>query len=163
MGSLRNGRRRGGVLGSIALLASLGFAGSAVAIGPVSGARAVSPGAPILLVQNRPVSFADDQADRGKKRFVSECVDCHGDDLRVGVNGGPPSRGLEFDQKFADGAPASSMFQFMSTQMPPNDPGRYSPGVYADLMAYILKVNGYQPGAPLPSDADALDQLTVEK
>ncbi len=34
---------------------------------------------------------------------------------------------------------------------------------YAELMAYILKVNGFKAGAPLPSDPDALDLLIVEK
>ena len=47
--------------------------------------------------------------------------------------------------------------------MPPDSPGRYSPAVYADLMAYILKRNGFKPGADLPSDLDALDSLTMQK
>jgi hypothetical protein len=51
----------------------------------------------------------------------------------------------------------------MSSQMPPNSPGRYSPSTYADLMAYILKRNGFQAGAPLPSDDDALNYLIMEK
>ncbi len=116
-----------------------------------------------LAQTGKPVSYTQDQADRGKKTFVQECVDCHGEDLRGGLNGGPPLRGLAFEQKFADGAPASAMFVFMSTLMPPNDPGRYAPGDYAELMAYILEENGFQPGAPLPSDEKALDNLIVEK
>jgi mono/diheme cytochrome c family protein len=112
---------------------------------------------------DRPVSFTAEQADRGKKRYESECVDCHGDDLKGGLNGGAPLRGVSFDEKYGNGGPASSMFVFMSTLMPPNDPGRYSPSTYADLMAYILKRNGYPEGAPLPSDADALDYLIMEK
>jgi hypothetical protein len=55
------------------------------------------------------------------------------------------------------------MFSFMSSAMPPNSPGRYSPSTYADLMAYILKRNGVQSGAPLPSDFDSLDYLIMEK
>lgn len=112
---------------------------------------------------DKPVSYTDEQAARGKKTFVSECVDCHGDDLRGGMNGGPPLRGRSFEQKFADGAPASAMFVFMSTLMPPNDPGRFSPGQYAEMMAYILQKNGIQSGAPLPSDTDKLDNLILQK
>jgi mono/diheme cytochrome c family protein len=112
---------------------------------------------------DKPVSYSDDQADRGKKKFDGDCVDCHGDDLRGGLNGGPPLRGNAFEETYANGAPASALFGFMSTAMPPNDPGRYSASVYADLMAYVLKVNGFQSGAPLPSDLDALDHLTMEK
>ncbi len=110
-----------------------------------------------------PATYSEAQADRGKSRFEKDCIDCHGDDLKGGMNGGAPLRGLSFEQKFANGAPASGMFLFMSTQMPPNAPGRYSAETYADLMAYILKKNGFKSGAPLPSDIDALDNLTLEK
>lgn len=110
-----------------------------------------------------PVSYSSDQADRGEDRFKKDCVECHGDDLKGGLNGGPPLRGVNFLQKYADGAPASAMYGFMSNAMPPNAPGRYSPTTYADLMAYILKRNGFQTGAALPSDLDALDHLIVDK
>ncbi len=110
-----------------------------------------------------PVSYSSDQADRGQKRYVKDCLECHGKNLKGGINGGALLRGVNFEQKFANGAPASGLFLFMSTLMPPNSPGRYSPHVYAELMAYILKRNGFQAGAPLPSDLDALDYLIVEK
>lgn len=111
----------------------------------------------------RPVSYSPEQAERGKKRFISDCAECHGETLNGGLNGGPPLRGLDFDSKFAEGAPASSIFLFMSNLMPPDSPGRFSPDAYTDVLAYILRVNGYQPGAPLPSDPDALDNLIMEK
>ena len=110
-----------------------------------------------------PVSYSSDQADRGKDRYERACIECHGDDLRGGLNGGAPLRGLNFEQKYANGAPASALYLFTSTLMPPNSPGRYSPSTYADLVAYILKRNGFRAGAPLPSDVDALDYLIVEK
>ena len=101
-----------------------------------------------------PVHYSTEQADRGEDRFERDCVDCHGDDLRGGLIGG---------QKFANGAPASAMFGFMSLLMPPNAPGRYSPEVYADLMAYILQENGFPAGDPLPSDMESLNKLIVQK
>jgi hypothetical protein len=71
---------------------------------------------------------------------------------------------LSFEEKFLNGAPASGLFMFMSTLMPPNAPGRFSPNVYADIMAYILKENGFQAGgAELPSEIEALDNLILEK
>lgn len=117
----------------------------------------------LLAQAERPVSFQADQADRGEDRYLKDCEECHGDDLKGGLNGGAPLRGLAFEGKYFEGAQASVLFSFMSTQMPPNDPGRYSPTTYADLMAYILKRNGVQPGAPLPADLDALDLLIMEK
>jgi mono/diheme cytochrome c family protein len=112
---------------------------------------------------DKPVSFAQEQADRGEKKFEDQCVECHGDDLKGGLNGGPPLRGLAFEAKYFEGAPASALFGFMSSAMPPQSPGRFSPDTYADLMSYVLEKNGVQPGAPLPSDLDALDHLTMEK
>jgi mono/diheme cytochrome c family protein len=130
---------------------------------PADAAPADAAAAADAAPAGHPVSYATEQATRGQKRFESDCVDCHGDDLRGGLNGGPPLRGVSFEEKYAQGAPASALFEFMSTLMPPNDPGRFSPSVYADLMAYVLKVNGFKPGAPLPSDVDALDNLTMDK
>ncbi len=111
----------------------------------------------------RPVSYSSDQADRGKERYKRDCEECHGDDLKGGLNGGAPLRGLAFEQKYGEGLPASVMYAFMSSTMPPNAPGRYSPSTYADLMAYILKRNGFREGSPLPSDFDALDSLIMDK
>lgn len=124
-------------------------------------ASAILPAA--LAAQERPVSFATDQADRGEERFKKDCVECHGDDLKGGMNGGPPLRGLAFEEKYFQGLPASVIFSFMRTTMPPNAPGRYSDEIYADVLAYILKRNGIQPGAALPSDFDSLDLLTIGK
>ena len=109
------------------------------------------------------VSYASDQADRGKKRYKKDCLECHGDDLKGGLNGGAPLRGLAFGKKYFDAMPASVMFEYMSATMPPNAPGRYSENTYAELMAYILKRNGFRAGAPLPTDLDALDRMTIEK
>lgn len=112
---------------------------------------------------DHPVSYASDQADRGETNFKKYCVECHGDDLRGGLLGGAPLRGLSFESKYVDDMPAGMLFEVMSATMPPDAPGRFSPSAYADLMAYILKRNGFQSGAPLPSDVDALYDLTMEK
>ncbi|WP_227419008.1 c-type cytochrome [Roseitranquillus sediminis] len=104
-----------------------------------------------------------DQADRGEDRYATDCEECHGDDLRGGLNGGPPLRGLAFEEKYTGDLPASLLFSYMSSEMPPNAPGRYPPTTYADLTAYVLKRNGFQPGAPLPADLDALGYLIMEK
>ncbi|MCC6303585.1 MAG: c-type cytochrome [Rhodobacteraceae bacterium] len=141
--------------------------GAADAIPPAGSASAGAGQALLVLAQaqpaEHPVSFAPEQADRGKRQFLRDCTDCHGDDLEGGLNGGPPLKGVQFNEKFGNGAPASALFSFMSTLMPPDSPGRFSADAYADMMAYILKLNGYQPGAPLPSDLDALDYVIMEK
>lgn len=112
---------------------------------------------------DRPVTFSSEQADRGEERYEIACEECHGDDLGGGLNGGAPLRGTSFEQRFADGAPAAALFLYMSNVMPPDAPGRYSDSTYIDLMAYILQENGFQPGAALPSDVEALNRLIMEK
>src|SRR5690606_20497979 len=103
-------------------------------------------------------------AERGKTEFNKECVECHGQDLRGGLLGGPPLRGVSFLQKYGGGSPAGVLYEVMSSTMPPNAPGSYSPTVYADLMAHILKTNGVRSGSTeLPSDIDALYELTIDK
>ncbi len=128
---------------------------------PVNGAG--SNPAIVLAQATTKVTFSDEQAVRGETRFGRECVECHGEDLGGGLLGGPPLKGLAFLEKFGNGAPASGLFLFMSTAMPPDQPGRFSPAAYADMMAFVLKTNGFAEGAPLPSDPAALDTLLMEK
>ncbi len=112
---------------------------------------------------DKPVSYADNQATRGAKLYKEVCTDCHGDHLQGGLIGGPPLRGSAFDKKFASGAPVSALFGFVSGMMPPDAPGQFSPAEYADVIAFILRENGFQSGAPLPVNSDAQDKLIVER
>ena len=176
MRSTSSGRRRGVALAPVAALSATLLLVTAAA----SADQKASPSGPdpaaavfdmpvaqptVRLAQSAPtkVSYSNDQADRGEDDFQDDCVECHGDDLRGGLLGGPPLRGVAFEEKFGNGAPASSLYLFMSTLMPPEQPGRFSPETYADLMAYVLKRNGYRAGAALPSDFEALDALVMEK
>ena len=133
-------------------------------VGQAPAAAAPAPSAPAAMAAgDQPVSYSTDQADRGKATYGRLCVDCHGVDLRGGLFGGAPLRGSAFDAAFANGSPVSNLYQFIATQMPPDSPGQLSPTNYLELTAYILQQNGYQAGAPLPSDPDALDHLLVQK
>jgi cytochrome c2 len=120
-------------------------------------------GLAVAATDQRPVSYSTEQADRGQNRYKRECEECHGEDLGGGLIGGPPLRGVGFEQKYANGTPASVLFGFMSTAMPPQSPGRFSAAIYADLMAYILQQNGFAAGDELPSDLQALSNLIVER
>ena len=74
------------------------------------------------------------------------------------------------DLDFADGAFAdqwsgqtmAEVFDYVSTQMPENDPGGLRPQEYADVLAYILSVNAYPAGIEeLPVDKAALKLLGI--
>lgn len=134
-------------------------------VGLFALASSLMQGLPALAqdIAEAPVSYATEQADRGEEKYRKECADCHGDDLKGGMNGGAPIRGLAFEEKYFGDTAASNLYLYMSTLMPPNSPGRFSPAIYADLMAYVLKRNGFRAGAELPSDLDALDALIMVK
>jgi mono/diheme cytochrome c family protein len=110
-----------------------------------------------------PVSYSSAQSKRGKKKYKKECQECHGDNLKGGLNGGPPIRGLNFEKKFVGDVPAVALYAYISNAMPPNSPGRFSAKTYADLMAYVLNKNGFKAGAPLPTDYATLGKLMMKK
>ncbi len=162
----------------IALAAGLIAGAWLIPSAPMAAAGAAAPAVPphlagapngALLAQagaaptDRPVTYSEEQANRGAQRYERDCVECHGSDLGGGLIGGPPLRGVAFDEKFGNGAPVSALFAFTSAMMPPDSPGRYNPSVYADLVAFILRESGYSVGEALPSDFDALDHLIMEK
>ncbi len=110
-----------------------------------------------------PVTYSTEQAARGQTRYTRDCLECHGETLTGGLIGGPPLRGLAFEAKYLNGAPASALFLFTSTTMPPDDPGRLQASIYADLVAYILQQNGFAAGAELPASIETLGTLIMVK
>lgn len=132
----------------IGYLATLGGEGT--------GAAAAPAGTPVM--------FTDAQANRGETRYTRDCVECHGETLNGGLIGGPPLRGLAFEAKYLNGAPATALYGFTSTTMPPDNPGRFSASVYADLVAYILRENGFVAGdQELPNDVETLNTIVMQK
>ena len=118
----------------------------------------------VEVVEVLKVHFTKEQAARGKKHYEKYCAECHGKEFKGGVNGGPVLKGVSFLEMYANGAPASWLWEFMYYMMPPDQAGRFSVKKYTDMMAYILKKNGFKSsGEPLPSDIDALENLIMEK
>jgi mono/diheme cytochrome c family protein len=94
------------------------------------------------------------QADRGQALYRSKCASCHA-----------PNRFTDdlFYSSFA-GKPLWEMFDVISDTMPEDDPGGMKKEEYADVIAYLLKLNKFPAGdAELPTDKDALSAITMEK
>jgi mono/diheme cytochrome c family protein len=94
------------------------------------------------------------QADRGQIVFRSKCASCHA-----------PNRFTDdlFYASFA-GKPLWEMFDVISDSMPEDDPGSLKKEEYADVIAYLLKLNNFPAGpAELPTDKEALSLITMEK
>ena len=94
------------------------------------------------------------QADRGQGLFRSKCASCHA-----------PNRFTDdlFYTSFA-GKPLWEMFDVISDSMPEDNPGSLKKEEYADVIAYLLKLNDFPAGATeLPIDKDALGAILMEK
>lgn len=109
------------------------------------------------------VSYTEIQAAEGKAVYQRDCADCHGSTLDNGEFGGAPLRGAWFRKKWGNGSLAN-LYAFTKAKMPPDRPGALSDKVYADLIAFILSVNGYKAGRQeLPTDPKAQQLLTLKR
>lgn len=93
------------------------------------------------------------QAGRGEDTYMSICVSCH-------------PRGTYATPAFRTqwtGRPLSELFEFVREKMPKNDPGSLTPDEYAQVVAYILKINDLPAGEhELPPDSEALKKIRIE-
>jgi mono/diheme cytochrome c family protein len=98
--------------------------------------------------------YTAEQADRGQSLYRSKCASCHA-----------PNRFTDdlFYQSFA-GKPLWEMFDVISDSMPEDTPGSMKKEEYADVIAYLLRLNKFPAGGTeLPVDKDALSAITMEK
>ena len=85
--------------------------------------------------------FTSAQAVAGKAAYQQNCASCHGASVDDG-NSAPPLRGAAFLGKYA-GKPAADLFTYVSTKMPPGNPGSLGGADYARIIAYVLQQNGF--------------------
>jgi hypothetical protein len=61
------------------------------------------------------------------------------------------------------GRPLSELFAQIKEKMPKNDPASLTPGEYAQVLAYLLKINGVPAGeTELVPDGDLLKKFKIE-
>ena len=124
--------------GTLAVVAALGVA-TAAALNAGS-ATAAGAGAPML--------YANAQASSGARQYAANCAQCHGANLEGGA--GPPLAGANMKTLGTKThLTVGDMFQFMTSQMPMNAPASLNHAQYLQILAYILKQNGY-PAGPKP-------------
>jgi mono/diheme cytochrome c family protein len=93
------------------------------------------------------------QASKGEETYFNVCVACH-----------PPGtyKGGTFKSNW-DGKLLSDLFDQVSEKMPKNEPGSLSLEQYAQLIAYILKVNDMPVGkTDMPADSTLLKDIKIE-
>ena len=113
---------------------------------------------PVSLAQSNGV-FTDAQAVRGQALYDSKCGKCHGNQLDNGT--AAALIGGKFMGKWA-GKSVDDLYYITKTQMPYGAAGTMKDQEYIDVVAFMLKANGYKAGAQeLKADA-ALKQLKIE-
>lgn len=97
--------------------------------------------------------FTAAQATRGEASFRSICANCHSVKQFT-------TPGLF---RSWGGRPIRELFEMIRTLMPDDNPGGLDRQVYVDVLAYLLKANGYPAGrTELPAGDAALRQIRIE-
>jgi mono/diheme cytochrome c family protein len=101
--------------------------------------------------------YTDAQAARGATVYDAACAGCHRPDLGGGT--GPALREERFAREFA-GKDLRTLFTKTATTMPRGAPGSLGDNVYLDIVAHLLKENGFRSGSR-ELTADLLDGIRV--
>ena len=116
-------------------------------------------------------AYSQAQAQRGEAQYKQQCAVCHGDALEGDAQTErgkqlyrvlPPLSGDVFKGNW-NGRPLSDLFDKVSKTMPRDDPGKVSHTDSADIIAFMLKFNGFPAGkAELPPDPSLLTETIFE-
>jgi mono/diheme cytochrome c family protein len=97
--------------------------------------------------------YTEEQATRGDTEHQNNCNSCHGTEKYSGEN---------FTKNWV-GRTVFDLFDQIKTTMPDDNPGGLSAQQYKDVVAYILKTNGFPAGTDsLPSDPEAMRLLKID-
>ncbi len=97
-------------------------------------------------------TFTDDQADRGRDLFRAQCTECH------------------YSSEFSDSQfkfkwsrrSAGNLYNLIQSSMPETAPGSLTPEEAVSVVTYIMRMNGFEPGAAeLPADRAVLDGISL--
>jgi mono/diheme cytochrome c family protein len=99
--------------------------------------------------------YSPGQAQRGERLFESICTSCHELEEFTGS-------GAYLD--FADGRSLWDTFDYVSAEMPEDDPGSLQPEEYAAVLAYLLRAYGLPSGGTaLPAEREQLETLKIAR
>jgi mono/diheme cytochrome c family protein len=97
--------------------------------------------------------YSSAQADRGEKIYKARCGACHMSDQ---------FSGFVFIQSWS-GQTADALYENLRTTMPKDNPGVLKPQEYADVIAYLFKINRLPAGdADLKGTKAALKQVIID-
>lgn len=100
--------------------------------------------------------YTEAQSIRGDEAFVTHCSSCHEGDCPDG----PPLVGPRFIDSWREDN-LDTLFTFMKTTMPGDDPGKLTESTYLDILANLLEANSFPPGDAELTAATAKNTLLV--
>lgn len=104
--------------------------------------------------------YTAEQAERGSAVYAQRCGACHGAALN-GTGEAPALIGGEFVSHW-DTMTVGDLFDRVRTTMPQNDPMSLSRDEYADVLAFLLKNNGFPAGSqPLDRRSEVLATIGI--
>jgi len=116
-------------------------------------------------------AYSQAQAQRGEVQYKQQCAVCHGDALEGDAQSErgtllnrvlPPLSGDVWKGNW-NGRPLSDLFDKVIRTMPRDDPGKVSRTDTSDIIAFMLKFNGFPAGkAEMPTDPSLLTETTFE-
>jgi S-disulfanyl-L-cysteine oxidoreductase SoxD len=123
----------------------------------------VSSVALALMAQNavtaRSGAYTAEQAMAGEAAYKADCASCHGAELEGSGRQTPPLKGEEFLAGWRELA-MGDLFDKLQEAMPADKPGTLSRERNAQILAFLLKANGYPAGAAqLPTVAAELAKI----
>jgi len=108
--------------------------------------------------------YTEEQLARGKEQYEYTCANCHIHDLTGdSIKDTPALAGGDFLDQWS-GKTVADLLEYMSTKMPPDSPGSLDAKTYAEIAAYVLKVNAFPSGkTPLGSDPARLAKTFLDR
>ena len=122
----------------------------------VSEVRSPTAG-PAVAGSGKSPQFTAAQASLGKTAYNANCAVCHGSTMTNGTFG-TPLAGEYFKTNWS-GKAVRALYDRAQKTMPPASPGSLPAATYANVIAYILEMNGHAAGA---STLDVLEQTTIQ-
>ena len=105
--------------------------------------------------------YTQTQAARGETAYVKSCARCHGASLSGGDES-PALTGGNFLGNW-NGLPLSDLQTRIQKTMPSDSVGIYDRQLVTNVMAYLLKANGFPAGqVDLPMDIEPLKEIVVK-
>ena len=153
---------------AVSILASTSACSTAVVAPPLSApVEAPPPSAPAPAPGPSPTSvvdgiFTEAQAERGRAAYGEHCAECHGEELRGGEMA-PGLTGVAFRFRWR-GLNLGDIFESIESTMPPEEPETLGDQAYIDVVAFLLRANGYPAGDhELAADSSLLEGIAVER